>query len=723
VNLLNDRRGTAEGSDTRQVLTKFLDEHMRMESAWSDGNLVELLRSYHGHRRTLDNVFGVGGRLPCPRCPYDESLLGMVRECVEQRNEALDDKGKDGMTPLMWACQIGRMDVLQYLRVRGNGADIHAKDGRGWTILHIACKAGHLDVARFVVEDMGAVAMIAAKDNEGATPLRLACSWDKLDVLGYLMERGDAAALMADQDIKGRTVLHWACMKEPSLEVVEFFVKRGHAAAVMAVEDEDGRTALHWASLGGDWYIVKYLVEDGGAAPLMAAQDNDGRTALHLACDLMRSNRTVKYLVDRADTTAVTAQNNKGETFVYAALKHADQEGLEWGLYFVEKWGSDVMNFKDGEGRTIMHYACEHGVEYIELVRLLVDRVGPTVVVATDKNGAMPIHVACFEGYLEIAQYLVEQGGAELFSTEDSFGRTPLHYACMGGRLSRALPLVKYLVEQGGANDRSKDNRGRLPLHYACIRGRINSKYWFLCKLDLFQYLVALGGSESMTAEDSTGATPLHYASMTSSLEIVKYLAEQEGVNVTAKDNKGRIPLHYACYLGFLAPFGHGYHSRPLLNVALFLVKKGGGASMIAEDDVGATPLHWACKVGHLKIGLDMVKFLVKLGGAAVLAAKDRRGYIPLYWACEDGQRLVEKKDGCPLDMITYLVRKMVELSVSVVASDSDSWLKTCVKRPNLKMTGAQEDNVSNKRQTASDRQGRPTRRSPSTSSRLEKSL
>jgi ankyrin repeat protein len=54
-------------------------------------------------------------------------------------------KNSDGVTPLLWACDMGLSEVAMALLEKG--ADVQAKNSHGVTPLHWACEKGHIDIA------------------------------------------------------------------------------------------------------------------------------------------------------------------------------------------------------------------------------------------------------------------------------------------------------------------------------------------------------------------------------------------------------------------------------------------------------------------------------------------------------------------------------------------------------------------------------------------------
>ncbi len=82
------------------------------------------------------------------------------------------------------------------LIINENEGDTNIADSSGWTALHHACKNGHEDSIKTLI-DMGA--NISSKSSLGLTPLHIACLNNNYHVISYLIERNaNIEVLMAN---------------------------------------------------------------------------------------------------------------------------------------------------------------------------------------------------------------------------------------------------------------------------------------------------------------------------------------------------------------------------------------------------------------------------------------------------------------------------------------------------------------------------------------------
>ncbi|KAF8702005.1 hypothetical protein HU200_033343 [Digitaria exilis] len=150
----------------------------------------------------------------------------------------------------------------------GEGVFSFKKDGIG--VLHCAASAGHLEVCKYLVEELGGdVNMTAAK---GLTPLMSAAQSGDVSTVKYLLDRG-GDIMKADEN--GRTVLHHAACTG-STKVTEFLLSKG----IPVDMDYGCGTALVQAASNDQDKTVKILLDhhanpnatfSGLCTPLMGA--------------------------------------------------------------------------------------------------------------------------------------------------------------------------------------------------------------------------------------------------------------------------------------------------------------------------------------------------------------------------------------------------------------------------------------------------------------------
>ncbi|XP_044335097.1 inversin isoform X2 [Triticum aestivum] len=128
--------------------------------------------------------------------------------------------------------------------------------GGGIGVLHIAAVGGHLEVCKYLVEELGGDVNAPAPgvgDFAGVTPFMSSAQSGDVSTVKYLLDHGGD---LTKSDAKGRTVLHHAaCIG--SCTVTEFLLSKG-----VAVDIDCGRgTPLHQAATNEQDKTVKILLE------------------------------------------------------------------------------------------------------------------------------------------------------------------------------------------------------------------------------------------------------------------------------------------------------------------------------------------------------------------------------------------------------------------------------------------------------------------------------
>lgn len=135
---------------------------------------------------------------------------------LQQIYQFINAKDYEGDTPLMWAVEGRKINVVKILLEYG--VDIDVQNNGGMTAVHWAVEVGYLDIIKCLVEKR---ANVEAKDNNGGTVLHWAAKFGKLDVVKWLVEHVKADVNATDKDNKTPLDLAKAKKHEEIIKLLE----------------------------------------------------------------------------------------------------------------------------------------------------------------------------------------------------------------------------------------------------------------------------------------------------------------------------------------------------------------------------------------------------------------------------------------------------------------------------------------------------------------------
>jgi len=393
--------------------------------------------------------------------------LRAIMEAVKDSEEKLDCTFcPDALTWHLAAN--GLFSEADFLITRN--ADFGIRDKNGMTILHLACRSGHLDFAEHLIS-LGAE--VDLPDNDGRTAIHYAAMSGNSALVHNLLEHGCDPNKLTKQK---ETPLHFAA-KYAGLEEVRFLVE--HSASIKAI----------------NWTLVENLKEQRRRQDkIYYDSDEEHIAALKEALGL----NTPESLQRNDEEEDDEEEDDGGERYADATAEEdntkknvrQNESRIDMEHIPVHLLPRDINDAANSDGITALHYAAENGD--IDVVKYLFVHGADIKAQDTALSRAV-IHFAAENGDLECIQYLTENG-ADLMD-KDIHGATALHYAARSGHLD----TVKFLVSKK-MDYAAKDVRGWSAMHYAACGGSI----------EVVKYLLAKGLSINELTD--TGRTPLFFA-------------------------------------------------------------------------------------------------------------------------------------------------------------------------------------------------------------------
>ena len=538
--------------------------------------------------------------------------------------------GPDQLTPLHYACQHGRLDIIEIL-VQDYFCNLNSLNQVIPNPLQIAAASGHLSIVEYLLTNTANLDLKPGRVNA----FHLAADNGHVDIMKHLLAFNPLLLSMVDHD--GNTPLHHACV-HGHLHVVTFLCNEAKHSVV--VRNKRGEIPLHLATKNCHIDVVKFLIDEKCCDP--SIQDTAiGCTPLHLAAKSGCLD-IIQYLANEkiCDFECKTSPKKKGK-FKHIVSGRTPLHYASFGghcdtvAYLIEEKLCNP-SCVDDLGFTPLHLACQEGHSEVVRFLLTLKEVDPNEVVTND--GFTLVHAASLSGNLEIIKLLIDQHDGDA-SIIDSEGRTALHYSCRNGHTD----IAKYLVQERKSNCNCVDQSHMTPLHLASQYGH----------LDTVKYLVTDAKVNSSVTEDN-GYTALHLASNKGHLSVVEFLVSEKHINCMVRDKVGRTPLHHSCESGHTDVVQYltnqpdcdctcqekSLKASPLhlaasfgyLNVVRHLVEEK-GCSPTCTDKFNSTPIHRAAASGHSNI----MNYFVKEKQCSSLL-KNKFGNTPLHSACQKDQ-------------------------------------------------------------------------------------
>ncbi len=245
--------------------------------------------------------------------------------------------------------------------------------------------------------------------------------------------------------------------------------------------------------------------------------------------------RLIPYLLLTFIATTSSAFASPAFDAIVAAIQSRDYKMVNNML--LANSNNSLLTERDSGGRTILHYAANHGN-----TRILADILAyEPDVNALDNDGQSPIFYAVNNGYEDNTRMLIGAKANVNIANRTRF--TPLLIAAQNGK-----PKLARILIGAGADVNVRSASGATPLIFAGAKG--NS--------DLIETLLRNGAD--LRARDKLGNTALHYAAQNNRTKVVKDLLPL----INKRNNAGMTPLDIAVQGG-----------NKTINMATELLKNG----------------------------------------------------------------------------------------------------------------------------------------------------
>jgi ankyrin repeat protein len=545
--------------------------------------------------------------------------------------------------PLVEAAKRG--DAAEVRSLLRAGADPNAAQGDGLTALHVAARAGSLEIAQLLIEAKANVD--AGTRIGGYTPLHLAAQAAHADVVAALLAAGAHANVAAAPS--GATPLHLAALAIDGEAAVRALLEAG--ADANARESHAGQTPLMFAASYGRLGAVRELLGHGADAAI-ATDVVDLFQRMVLDQQAQAKLREVSNQIRQGSAEGTDRELTSAEA----------QEAIRVQREFVDAVDPRTLPYqRDQFNRMAAHYQGGEQIAFKPFRETLVGKTG----------GMTALLHAAREGQIEVARALID-GGADIDQVSGD-GTSPLLEALLNGQYDLAMVLI----ERGANPNLVSSSEGTSPLfallntqfspksNYPQPRAQDHQQAEYLAVLNA---LLEAGADPNVRLKshlwywefgltkmglDLTGATPFWRAAFAQDVEAMKALAahgadpglpttwpdpglrerrqqdgrqqEDSGLPVIPQGTPNMYPIHAAAGGGYMGLGAFMVNNVPnsFLAAVKYLVEEH-GADVNLPDSWGYTPLHYAAVRG----GNDLIEYLVAQG--ADVAATSRLGQTPV---------------------------------------------------------------------------------------------
>jgi len=332
--------------------------------------------------------------------------IDSVRALLDKDPALIRTRDKDGYTMLHLAAKAGRLQLVELLVARGTPVDIRSHDGSNRTPLHLAAGENQLDTVTLLLEKGADIdAMSKGERYKGWSALAFAAWNNHKDMVELLLRKGAPVKRFTKNKINPL----WFPVYRGYKDIAELMLAKG---AVADVPDSQQWGCLHIAAIKGYRDLVQLLLEHGADVN----QKSYSRIPLHSITYWKRDHKEITRLL-----LAYGAEVNATNDYLETPLHQTARYGFTGSAALLLEKGAAVDMINDQE-QTPLDLADRAGRK--DVVRLL-----------------LSMHTAAKQGNLAVVKALVKTY-PQLINSTDLDYKTPLHHAAENNHLKVADLLI-----------------------------------------------------------------------------------------------------------------------------------------------------------------------------------------------------------------------------------------------------------------------------------------
>ncbi|XP_078150506.1 protein ACCELERATED CELL DEATH 6-like [Carex rostrata] len=370
--------------DPKEVKVFFNDtcESKKTNKHWGHGHCLCTLQEVTAEKNTVLHIAAEQGHVE------------LVEKIIQRDNTLLVSLNSMQETPLHLAARAGNRRMVSLIVFLAQQSGIGAyevltkRSIEGDTVLHEAAQHGHEDVVQVLMTV--APALSIELNNVSMSPLYLAVVRNSIGIVQILTQYSHSSAHGPNQ----QNALHAAVLE--SQEITSMLLDWKPELAKK--RDASGSTPVHYAASSGDVTIVKTILD---SVPLAVyIQDQEGSSPLHVAGRMCNCS-VIACMIDLCPDSFELCDND-GRNFLHIVARHGGKE--------INVNGHDLKNI----------------ISIINLVSRKPDL--KKLVNERDKEGNTPLHYASMNGFSQVILHLLKVSEADT-TLMNNEGKTALDHA------------------------------------------------------------------------------------------------------------------------------------------------------------------------------------------------------------------------------------------------------------------------------------------------------
>jgi ankyrin repeat protein len=479
----------SEEKKKKEILEKFVQKYqvdINMQTAQGNTLLhIAAIKDQDPPFKKMNALVPNGqGITPLHLFAQSASLARFTSIFSEIDKDALDREDKEMQTPLFYAIQKNRLDIVSFLLDKGANPNHRSKTLM--TPLGLAIEKNSLPIVRTLAEKGVCIESLIGVNGERALHIAVRKGFD--EIAKYLVEK---TTNMYQKDRQGKEPIHVAAAKG-NQNMVRFLHACG--ASLFSI-DYQGNGLAYFAAQSKCPELIDFLKEhEVPLDPLVSNDFKPKKAPLHMATIKGNLPMITQFSRYKAD---FEVRDSEGDTSLVYATISENAEILE---LFSE---SPLMNDKQQVYRSIITAIQLDSVPQIRILQRELKSIDQSL--EFYQNITM-LHVACQFGAIRIVHYLLKERADPLLKMHNGASAFDLAVLHNHVEIARA---ISYQIK---INPNQKLSKGKNYLHLAAEKDSSS-----------MIALLYLEGAD-LDALDAEGSTPLHVAVEKENMSAVKLL-------------------------------------------------------------------------------------------------------------------------------------------------------------------------------------------------------